>query len=358
MSIFSNIQHPLTFTFGILGNIISLMVYLAPAPTFYRIIMKKSTEGFHSIPYVVALFSSMIWVYYSTLKTDATLLITINAFGCIIETLYITIYIAYAPKKLKVNHISLMLISFVKVKYSTYILLQIQTTKLVVSLNFVGFWVIALSTHYLAEGPTRVTILGWICLVISVSVFVAPLSVMKMVIRTKSVEFMPFGLSFFLSLSAVMWFFYGLFQKDIYVALPNIIGFVLGVTQMGLYFFYKNYTKKNIDLEQKLPASIATMETYPVCDTPKHDAQKDTDTSEQIITLKSTREENIEAGEPPMVSTTQPINDLIKDVLMKEDTVMKASMGCTSTALDGIADHDQKKTMEGANQVYLVESAA
>ncbi|XP_076948272.1 bidirectional sugar transporter N3-like [Bidens hawaiensis] len=334
MSIFLNIQHPLTFTFGILGNIISLMVYLAPAPTFYRIIMNKSTEGFQSIPYVVALFSSTIWVYYSTLKTDATLLITINAFGCIIETLYITIYIAYAPKKIK-----------------------IQTTKLVVSLNFVGFWVIALSTHYLAEGPTRVTILGWICLVISVSVFVAPLSVMKMVIRTKSVEFMPFGLSFFLSLSAIMWFFYGLFQKDIFVALPNIIGFVLGVIQMVLFFFFKNYTNKNIDLEQKLSTSISTMETYPVCDTPKHDAQKDTNTCEQIITLKSTREENIEAGKPPMICTTQPINDPIKDVLMN-DVIMKASMGCTSTALDGIADHDQKKTMEGANQVHLVESAA
>ncbi|KAJ0765811.1 putative SWEET sugar transporter [Helianthus annuus] len=164
-------------------------------PTFYKIITKKSTEGFQSIPYVVALFSSMIWIYYATLKSDATLLITINAFGCVIETLYISIYIAYAPKDIK-----------------------IQTTKLVVSLNFVGFWIIALSTHYLAEGPTRAMILGWICLVVSVSVYAAPLSIMKKVIRTKSVEFMPFGLSFFLSISAVTWFFYGLFQKDIYIA--------------------------------------------------------------------------------------------------------------------------------------------
>lgn len=217
------------------------------SPTFYKIIKKKSTDGFQSIPYVVALFSSMIWIYYATLKTNATLLITINVVGCVIETLYISIYIAYAPKNIKVFNLHPKIVDCFmneeRSQFWTNFVTQFWT-------NFVGFWVIALTTHYLAEGPTRAQILGWICLVISVSVFVAPLSIMvhnlkpnflhmvelvewcdsnkldliflyamqKTVIRTKSVEFMPFGLSFFLSLSAVMWFFYGLLKKDIYVA--------------------------------------------------------------------------------------------------------------------------------------------
>ncbi|RZC60551.1 hypothetical protein C5167_022295 [Papaver somniferum] len=156
-------HHQWAFIFGILGNIVSIMVCLAPLPTFYRIYKKKATEGFQSIPYVVSLFSAMLWIYYAVLKTDAFLLITINSIGCVIETIYITIFLIYAPKNAR-----------------------------------------------------------------------------RLVIKTKSVEFMPFSLSFFLTLSAILWFSYGLLLKDLYVALPNVAGFVFGVLQMLMYAIYKN----------------------------------------------------------------------------------------------------------------------
>ncbi|RLM69198.1 bidirectional sugar transporter SWEET14-like [Panicum miliaceum] len=216
-----SLQHPLAFGFGLLGNIISFMTYLAPLPTFYRIYKNKSTEGFQSVPYVVALFSAMLWIYYALLKSDECLLITINSAGCVIETIYIALYLTYAPKKAK-----------------------LFTAKILLLLNVGVFGLILLLTLLLSAGQNRVVILGWVCVGFSVSVFVAPLSIIRQVVRTRSVEFMPFSLSLSLTISAVVWFLYGLLIKDKYVALPNVLGFTFGVIQMGLYAIYRNATPR------------------------------------------------------------------------------------------------------------------
>ncbi|KAL3716686.1 hypothetical protein ACJRO7_008299 [Eucalyptus globulus] len=216
MAIFTT-DNPWALTFGVLGNIISIVVFLAPVPTFCRICRKKSTEGFESVPYVVSLFSAMLWLYYASLKSEpsAFLLLTVNSVGCAIETIYIALYLAYAPKQAKMMTLTLLL------------------------LNFGGYCSILLLSHFLAKGSVRVQLVGWICVALSVAVFAAPLSVIRMVIRTKSVEFLPFSLSFFLMLSAVTWLLYGLFLKDLYVAGPNVLGVIFGVLQMALHAIYR-----------------------------------------------------------------------------------------------------------------------
>ncbi|CAA0827298.1 Bidirectional sugar transporter SWEET10 [Striga hermonthica] len=217
-----------TFVFGLLGNIVSFLVFLAPISTFYQIYKKKSSEGYQSIPYVVALFSAVLWIYYAFLKTNTTLLITINSVGIVIETIYIVFYVVYATRSGK-----------------------IQTAKLLALLMGCGVGLIVV-TQFLVKSPVqRANIVGWICLIFSLCVFVAPLCIVRHVIRTKSVEHMPFLLSFFLTLSAVMWFFYGLLLKDFNIAIPNVLGFTFGILQMVLYLMYRKPSER-IE-EQKLP---------------------------------------------------------------------------------------------------------
>ncbi|XP_076901217.1 bidirectional sugar transporter SWEET14-like [Bidens hawaiensis] len=223
----------LSFAFGLMGNIVSFMVFLSPLPTFYKVYKKKSTEGFQSIPYVVGLFSAMLWIYYALLKGNAMLLITINSVGIVIQTFYLCVYVFYAPKKARMDSLKLIMLFIV-----------------------IGFGLIVLLTQFLTKGAQRGVIVGWVCLVFALCVFVAPLGVLRQVIRTKSVEYMPIMLSLALTLSAVMWFFYGLFLGDINIAIPNTLGFTFGIFQIILYFVYKNkrpvINDKIIEFKEKM----------------------------------------------------------------------------------------------------------
>lgn len=215
------------------GNFISICVFLAPVPTMIRICKEKSTMGYQSVPYVVSLFSAMLWLYYALLK-QTFLLITINTIGIVIETVYIFIYVLYAAKEARK-----------------------QATKLVATLNVGIFSAIFLITYFaFKDHGLRLSVVGWICVGFAVSVFASPLSIVFQVIRTRSVEFMPFTLSFALTISAVLWFSYGLLLKDMCVTIPNILGFILGVLQMLLYGIYRNAKPIEVvdDEEKKVPA--------------------------------------------------------------------------------------------------------
>lgn len=278
----------IVYIFGILGNFVSGCVYLAPLPTFWQIYQKKSTLGFQCLPYVVALFSATLWMYYAMLEKHSTLLITINSLGCFIETLYIVFFLIYATKDARRNAI-----------------------KLIMSLNVCCYGFILLFTLFQFHGSFRVTIVGWVCVAIAVCVFAAPLSIVVQVIRTRSVEFMPFTLSFFLTLSAIMWFSYGLFKEDWCVAVPNVLGFVLGLLQMSLYAIYRKTPKPESD-EKKIPEHIINVvalggpEVHPVDpksseienENNKFEDNKDEQEQEQMVSSDQTR-----MGPPPKEPT-------------------------------------------------------
>ncbi|GAV74710.1 LOW QUALITY PROTEIN: MtN3_slv domain-containing protein, partial [Cephalotus follicularis] len=149
MGMFLN-ENPWAFTLGLIGNISCLGVFLAPLPTFFKVVKMKSTEGFQSIPCLAALFSSLIWIYASV-KPDTLLLITINSFGCVIDTIYIAIYIIYSPKQSRMQTLILVLI------------------------NFGVFCTALFLSQFFASGSNRVQVLGWFCVVFCVTVFAAPL---------------------------------------------------------------------------------------------------------------------------------------------------------------------------------------
>lgn len=167
-----------------LNYIVTNLILSICSPTFYQIYKKRSTAGFQSLPYIVGLFSAMLWMYYAFLKPDTTLLITINSVGCFIQSAYICFYLVFASKDTRVKYLldkiyyELHVPSFsILLESNELHLNQIQTVKLILSLNVVGFGLVLFLTQFFANESNRGSIVGWICLVFSLCVFVAPLGV-------------------------------------------------------------------------------------------------------------------------------------------------------------------------------------
>ncbi|KAE8684093.1 cinnamoyl-CoA reductase 2-like [Hibiscus syriacus] len=188
--------------FGLLGNITTGLVYLAPANTFWYIVRRRSTEEFDCLPYVVKLLNGYMWVYYGVVKPDSILVATINGFGSVLELIYVTIFIIFAPPRMRA--ITAML--FVVFPIGAVLVTQMSCNR--------------------------------------------EMQINKTVVTTKSVEYMPFLLSLILFINGLVWTVYAVLTNDWFIGIPNGSGFVLGTAQMVLYAMYwkPNYQRQHASM--------------------------------------------------------------------------------------------------------------
>ncbi|ESQ55878.1 hypothetical protein EUTSA_v10026320mg [Eutrema salsugineum] len=94
-----------SFYIGIIGNVISVLVFLSPVETFWKIVKRKSTEEYKSLPYICTLLGSSLWTYYGIVTPGEYLVSTVNGFGALVEIIYVSLFLFYAPRHLKFNTI-------------------------------------------------------------------------------------------------------------------------------------------------------------------------------------------------------------------------------------------------------------
>ncbi|XP_014492382.1 bidirectional sugar transporter SWEET2 isoform X1 [Vigna radiata var. radiata] len=208
---------------GVAGNMFAFGLFLSPIPTFRRIIRNGSTEMFSGLPYVYSLLNCLICLWYGTplISPDNLLVTTVNTIGGVFQLVYITIFLIYAEKARKVRMLGLLL-------------------------AVLGIFVIILvGSLQIDDRAMRRMFVGLLSCASLISMFASPLFIIKLVIRTKSVEFMPFYLSLSTFLMSISFFLYGLVSDDTFIYVPNGIGTVLGIVQLILYFYYKSSSTEN-----------------------------------------------------------------------------------------------------------------
>ncbi|KAJ1395742.1 SWEET sugar transporter [Sesbania bispinosa] len=201
---------------AVLGNAASVALYAAPMVTFKRVIRKKSTEEFSCIPYIIGLLNCLLFTWYGlpvvSYKWENFPLVTVNGVGIVLELSYVLIYFWYASAKGKV-----------KVAMTTIPVLLVFCITAAVS---------AFAFH---DSRHRKLLVGSLGLGVSVAMYGSPLVVMKKVIQTKSVEFMPLPLSLCTFLASALWLTYGILIRDG----PSVIGTPLSILQLVLHCKYR-----------------------------------------------------------------------------------------------------------------------
>ncbi|KAF7136069.1 hypothetical protein RHSIM_Rhsim08G0170700 [Rhododendron simsii] len=163
-----------------------------------------------------------MWVFYGLpfVHPDSILVVTINAIGLVIEIFYVCVFLAFSdwPKRRKI------------------------IIALLVELVFLAV-VIFITMTFLHTTKSRSMLIGIFCIVFNIIMYTSPLTVMRMVIRTKSVKFMPFYLSLANFLNGSIWLVYALLIFDPYITIPNGLGALSGAVQLILYATYYKSTR-------------------------------------------------------------------------------------------------------------------
>ncbi|KAH0464501.1 hypothetical protein IEQ34_007287 [Dendrobium chrysotoxum] len=215
-----------TFAAGLAGNLFAFVLFVSPIPTFRRIVRNQSTEQFSGLPYLYSLLNCLICFWYGLpiVSYGVILVATVNSIGAIFQLVYVSLFIIFADNAKKLKMCGMLIGVFAIFGLITFLSLQ------------------------MFDHQSRQIFVGYINVASLISMFASPLFIINLVIKTKSVEFMPFHLSLATFLMSISFFSYGMLLRDFFIYIPNGIGSVLGIIQLVLYGHYREKSREDYTL--------------------------------------------------------------------------------------------------------------
>ncbi|XP_059530358.1 sugar transporter SWEET1 isoform X3 [Myotis daubentonii] len=191
--------------------------------------MTRRVDSVQFLPFLTTDVNNLSWLGYGTLKGDGTLIV-VNTVGAVLQTLYISVYLHYCPRK-------------------GAELLQTAALLGVLLLGFGYFWLLVPNIE------ARLQQLGLFCSVFTISMYLSPLTDLARVIQTKSTQRLSFSLTIATLLSSASWTLYGFRLSDPYIMplrfqVPNVPGILTSVIRLWLFWKYPQEQDRNYQLLQ------------------------------------------------------------------------------------------------------------
>ncbi|MEQ2269786.1 hypothetical protein XENORESO_009723 [Xenotaenia resolanae] len=171
----------------------------------------KSADNIQFLPFLTTCLNNLGWLFYGTLKMDHTIIV-VNVIGALLQILYIVMYFLYTKLKRLVT-------------------LQTLAAAAVLICGWLYF------TTFLTEGDARLQQLGLTCSVVTISMYLSPLTDLIAIIRSGNVQVLSFPLTVATFFTSTAWVLYGLQLNDYYITVPNTPGIFTSLIRF--YLFWK-----------------------------------------------------------------------------------------------------------------------
>lgn len=176
----------------------------------------KSADNIQFLPFLTTCLNNLGWLYYGILKKDQTVML-VNIIGALLQILYIVVYLHYTKQKRTVMS-------------------QTLAAGTVLACGWFYF------TTLLPEGDTRLSQLGLTCSVVTVSMYLSPLTDLVGIVRSGDVQCLSFPLTVATLFTSTSWVLYGLQLNDYFIVVPNTPGIL---TSLIRFYLFKKFASVN-----------------------------------------------------------------------------------------------------------------
>ena len=201
-------------------------LFLSPVPTFRRIVRARSTLAFSQAPFHQLVEPALGHVVHHRpwASRDAHQ----QPRGCACMLSYVVLFACFACGSEKRRRVMLQ-------------------DGIAVAMVAAGVAVLLL----VEDRAVASTVLSACAVTLNTIKYASPLSIARLVVRTKSVEFMPLPLTLACLACSVLWGTYGLLVADVWIVVPNVAGLACSIAQVFLWCCYYRSAGKQKESEKK-----------------------------------------------------------------------------------------------------------
>ncbi|KJE92072.1 hypothetical protein CAOG_08666 [Capsaspora owczarzaki ATCC 30864] len=199
----------------ILCIIITVILQLSSLPGILAIQRAKSLGGFSPLVYPFLLANCIGWTVYGIMINDMAVF-SPNAFGCLMTSYYLLVCIELASER------TAMIMRRCAFGLTIYML--------------VAFYV---TSFHVPSQDDKQLVIGLVTNIVLFCFFAAPLMSMRQILQTKRANSISVPLNCTTLITCAVWVVYGIDRDDVFIYVPNGVGFLLNFTQLVLVIVFE-----------------------------------------------------------------------------------------------------------------------